>query len=117
MNITDDTAGTQRFASSNTNGVSLGATIPTTGLTVGPRQVFASGRVTQGTVPSGALVRYVGQVTLTSQVINTVNIGQQLGGFGIIPGAFILQFFSLGFNCAFPQNAAGVVQTFNYSVF
>jgi hypothetical protein len=117
--ITDETAGTQRFAASNDLAAAIGSATPTTGLTVGPRQVFdTSGKVTSNTVPPGALVRYIGSVTLISQNIATVNLGVPLGGFGIMPGAFILRFYENGsFDCAFPEATANVTRTFNYSVF
>jgi len=116
FNLSDSTS--QLIASSNdSSGVSFGPTLPTSGLTVGDRQVFAGGQVTPGSVPPNALNRITGSVTLSSQVITTVNLSQQVEGFGVLAGAVILSFTPHSFDCVYPLLNEGVQKTFDYSVF
>jgi hypothetical protein len=116
ISLTDNTAATQRIATSTSVAIEFGPAVPTDGLTVRGNPILAGPTLAPDTIPPAGLNRITGTVTLTSKVATTVNVGQPLAGFGTVDGATIIRFNGSSFTAALTTNTDGVTKTCGYSV-
>lgn len=116
ITFTDNTAATQRIATSNSVAIEFGPAVPTDGLTVRGNPILAGPSLAPNTIPPAALNRTTGTVTLTSKVATTVDVGHPLAGFGTVDGATIIRFDGSSFTCALMTNTENVTKTCSYSV-
>ncbi len=120
ITINDMVAGSQRIAATNAGAVSLSQVTPTSGLTIGARQLFDGASLTQGSAPPQSLNRVTGTVLLSSQNVTTVYLSKLVAGIGSIQGGFILGIGifsgSSYFDCCYGESSPGQTKSFNYSV-
>lgn len=106
------------MSASNSGGFEIGAATAGTTLSIQGRNLLNGASLAPNTLPSGAIARFVGTVTLTSFNLATVTVGP-CAGFGTVSGGLLVGFdpSKTIFSAALLTSNPGVSQSCPYAVF